>query len=409
MRRTVTNGARVPGESMIADWSELLSWIGLAVAAPPLLYLGATTLAALMPRRPPAAGRPLRRIAIIIPAHNESLLIGDTVRHALALDYPRDAYTVLVIADNCSDRTAELARNAGARVLERHGDAGKGQGLNEALGLLMREDWEGFLVMDADSQLHPGTLHALNDALAAGSSAVQIRYGVLNPRESIRTRAMELSTASFNALRPLGKARLGLSAGINGNGFCLSRDTVHRVPYLAHSIVEDIEYHMLLLQAGIRVDFLDHVWVKAQMPVGGRGARVQRVRWERGRLLTIRRYAPQLFRAWLSARPLALDGLIDVLMPPVSLVALALVPALVAGDALLRGLALAGVASLALHYAVAARRYASLGGLVLLAGYIPWYVVWKTWVVATSLLTERSLPWIRTDRHKHQGGSGNHK
>lgn len=393
---------------MIADWSALLSWTGLILAAPPLVYLGATTLAALMPRRPLAAATP-RRIAIVVPAHNESLLIADTVAHALALDYPRDAYTVLVIADNCTDDTAELARNAGARVLERHGDPGKGQALNEALGLLMQEPWDGFLIMDADSQLHPGTLCALSDALAAGSAAVQIRYGVLNPRESMRTRAMELSTASFNALRPLGKVRLGWSAGINGNGFCLSRDTVSKVPYLAHSIVEDIEYHMLLLQAGIRVDFLDQVWVKAQMPVGGRGSRVQRVRWERGRLITIRRYAPPLFRAWFGGRPLAVDGLIDVLMPPVSLIALALIPALVAGDALLRGLALAGVATLALHYAVAARRYASLGNLVLLAGYIPWYIVWKTWIVAASLLTERSLPWIRTDRHKHQGGSGTNK
>lgn len=394
---------------MFSSLTALALWLLLLLSGLPLLYLLATTLAALFPRRYPAAGGAPRRIAILIPAHNEALLIADTVGNALQQDYSAEAMTVFVIADNCSDDTAALARAAGARVLERQGNPGKGQGLHDALGLLLEEDWDAFLVMDADSHLDPATLRALNDALAAGSRAVQIRYGVLNPTQSIRTRAMELSTASFNALRPLGKASLGLSAGINGNGFCLSRDTVRQVPYLAHSIVEDIEYHMLLLKAGIRVDFLDRVWVKAQMPVGGRGAQVQRVRWERGRIITIRNYAPALLRAWLGGHTRALDGLIDVLMPPVSLVVLALLPALLAGDFAQRAVAFAGLAILALHYALAAWRYGSVMDLFMLVGYIPWYVLWKTWVVVASLLTEKNLPWIRTDRQQHQTTAGKDK
>ncbi|KAB2842337.1 MAG: glycosyltransferase, partial [Burkholderiales bacterium] len=360
-------------ESMSTSWGELVIWACLALAAAPVLYLALTTLAALLPRQTPPEGKPPRRIAIIVPAHNESLLIGDTVTEALALDYPHDAFTVLVIADNCTDDTATLARAAGARVLERQGNPGKGQGLNDALKLLLEENWQAFLVLDADSQLHRATLRALDGALAAGAAAVQIRYGVLNPKDSLRTRAMELSTASFNALRPRGKANLGLSAGINGNGFCLARETVLRVPYLAHSIVEDIEYHILLLRAGLRVAFLDQVWVKAQMPIGGRGAQVQRVRWERGRVITIRNYAPQLLRDLARGHPRALDGLIDVLMPPVSLVFLLLLPALIWGGAWVRGLAIGGVVVLAAHYLLAAWRYGSLTSALLLVAYIPWY------------------------------------
>lgn len=385
---------------MSASWSELVIWAFLVLAAAPLLYLGLTTLAALLPRRALPPGMPPRRIAIIIPAHNESLLIGDTVAQALALNYPSEAFTVLVIADNCTDDTAALARAAGARVLEREGNPGKGQGLNDALKLLLEESWQAFLVLDADSYLHRESLSALDGALAAGAAAVQIRYGVLNPTDSLRTRAMELSTASFNALRPRGKTSLGLSAGINGNGFCLARETVLQVPYLAHSIVEDIEYHILLLRAGLRVAFLDEVWVKAQMPIGGRGAQVQRVRWERGRVITMRNYAPQLFRDLLRGHPRALDGLIDVLMPPVSLVFLLLLPPLIWGGGWARGLAVGGVSVLAAHYLLAAWRYGSLTSALLLVAYIPWYVVWKTWIVLRSLLTERNLPWIRTDRHK---------
>ncbi|MEI7613000.1 MAG: glycosyltransferase family 2 protein [Betaproteobacteria bacterium] len=379
----------------------LAIWSCLLLSGLPLLYLLATTLAALSPRLPYGPEDRFRRIVILIPAHNESLLISGTVKDALLQNYPNGSSAVFVIADNCSDDTAELARQAGARILERQGNPGKGQGLHEALELLMQEDWDAFVVMDADSRLHRDTLKSINAALADGSRALQIRYGVLNPTDSIRTYAMELSTASFNALRPLGKSALGISAGINGNGFCITRQTVKTVPYLAHSIVEDIEYHMLLLKAGIRVDFLDQVWVKAQMPIGGRGSEVQRVRWERGRVATIRTYAPGLFRDLLQGQRRALDGLIDVLMPPVSLVFLGLMPALACGNIAQRSAALAGIAILAGHYLLAAWRYGSFKGLLLLSAYIPWYVLWKSYIVIASMITEKNLPWVRTDRHKH--------
>ncbi len=381
---------------------ELLIWLLLALAALPILYLLATLVAPFIrPARIPFETK-ARRIAILVPAHDEALLIADTVGNLLAQDYPAEAMQVLVIADNCSDETASIAAAAGARVIERQGNPGKGQGLFDALGVLLQESWDAFLIVDADSHLHPAALKEINLALAGGSCAIQMRYGVLNPEQSLRTRAMELSTASYNALRPLGKSVLNISAGINGNGFCITRETALRVPYLAHSIVEDIEYHMHLLAAGIKVDFLDHVWVKAQMPVGGRGATVQRVRWERGRILTIREYAPKLWRSLLSGHRRAIDGLIDVLMPPVSLVFLAVFLAAVAGTSFQQLLGVTGLLIMGGHYLLAAIRYGSLPWFFLLMAYVPWYVFWKTWVVLSSLLTERNLPWMRTDRHAHK-------
>jgi cellulose synthase/poly-beta-1,6-N-acetylglucosamine synthase-like glycosyltransferase len=381
---------------------ELLIWLLLALATWPVLYLLATLVAPFVRPRRQSLETHSRRIAILVPAHDEALLIADTVGNLRAQDYPADAMQIVVIADNCNDETASIAAAAGARVIERQGNPGKGQGLFDALGILLQESWDAFLIVDADSHLHPEVLKEINQALAAGSRAIQMRYGVLNPEQSLRTRAMELSTASYNALRPLGKSVLNVSAGINGNGFCITRETALRVPYLAHSIVEDIEYHMHLLAAGIKVDFLDHVWVKAQMPVGGRGATVQRVRWERGRILTIREYAPKLWRSLLSGQRRAIDGLIDVLMPPVSLVFLAVFLAAVAGTGVQQGLGVAGLLILGGHYLLAALRYGSLPWFLLLMAYVPWYVAWKTWVVLSSLLTERNLPWMRTDRHAHK-------
>ncbi len=389
---------------MTTSWFSVVAWLGLALATIPILYVLVTTLGALVPRRDPPPSADPRKIAVLIPAHNEALLISDTVRSVFTQTYPKDRYAVWVIADNCSDETASLAREAGAHVLERTGNPGKGQGLNDALRALMQEDWAAFVVLDADSEFHPQSLEMLDRQLAHGAEVIQIRIAVQNPADSMVTRTMELSQASYNAMRPRGRTALGLSAGINGNGFCLTREVVERVPYLAHSIVEDIEYHMLLLKAGIRVRFLDSVWVKAQIPIGGRGERVQRVRWERGRILTIRNYAPRLLRDLLHGDPFAVDGLVDVLMPPVIVVVLALLPALVFGVGAAQLLGFLGLSILCLHYVIAAVRYGNVRFLGVLAAYMPWYIASKTYLVISSMFTERKLAWERTDRHKPRSG-----
>ncbi len=384
---------------MVETIISIFTWVLLIIAALPIFYLLLLTLASFLPRRPTQEGPKPRRIAVLVPAHNESLLITETVADLMRQSYPRDRYGLLVIADNCTDDTCAKASAGGARVLERSGNPGNGQALNDALSMLRKEEWDAFLIMDADSHLHPDTLRQVDRMLESGAQAVQIRYGVANPEESVRTRAMELTTASFNGLRPQGRTALGMSSGIYGNGFCLSREVVARVPYLAHSIVEDIEYHMHLLKAGYRVAFADQVWVKAQMPMGGRGSEVQRVRWERGRLKMIGRYAPELLLRAVKGDSYALDGLLDVIMPPVSVIVLLLLPPLILGDPLQRVLSLALVLALFLHYLIAAWRYGSLGSLPRLAVYVPWYILWKTVIVLASLIRERELRWIRTDRH----------
>ncbi len=359
------------------------------------------TLAALCcpPPHPPRAKR-LRRIAIVVPAHDEAGCIASTVTNLLGQRYPSSAFGVWVVADNCTDATAALARKAGARVIERRGDPGKGQALHTAFQHLLQEGWEAFLVVDADSHLHPETLQVCNDHLEGGSQVLQVRGGVLNPAVNWRTRALELSLASLNALRPLGKAALGLSAGLF-NGFCLSRETLEQVPYLARSIVEDTEYHMLLLRAGLKVNFRDDVWAKSLMPENRRAAKIQRVRWERGRWLLLRCYFRPFLIDLLKGQPRALDGLLELLMPPMSVIVLLWGAAACLGQGTA---ALAGLAFIALHYLIAAWRYAYPPALLGLALVLPYYVVEKTLVVLYSFIKERHLPWMRTERPNPPAG-----
>ncbi|MDJ0840018.1 MAG: glycosyltransferase family 2 protein [Acidobacteriota bacterium] len=377
----------------------IIAWFVLCPGFLAALKLFILALAAQLPRRFSGEGGPLRRIVVVIPAHNESLLIQDTVTGVLAQDYPKDKYAVMVIADNCSDNTAQLARDAGARVHSRHDNPGKGQALAEAFDILMAEDWDAVLVMDADTRLDPEVLQVVSNRLNHGAEALQLHYGVLNPAESRRTMVMEMALASFNGLRPRGKCALGMSAGIFGNGFCLSRKTLARVPYHAGSIVEDLEYHLELVAAGVRVDFIDEVRVVAQMPATAADSESQRVRWERGRLAMIRTLGPKLLADTLRGKKGSPTALIDVCMPPVSVVCLSLAAGFALGDSAVRFAALGALAMTVFHYTLASARYGNLGRMARVLAYVPYYFIWKTWAVVGSLLSRSGLGWVRTKRH----------
>lgn len=382
----------------------IVAWAIFLIAAIPAAWLFVLAIAALFPiRRKSFQQEAQLKLAIVVPAHNERHLIAETVKGLLEQDYPKEHFCVFVIADNCSDETAQLARDAGGRVLERTGNPGKGQGLFDAFQLLMQEDWQGFIVIDADTQAHPQLLQAYHRAFASGYGAAQAFYGVLNPKDSRRTVAMEFALASFNGLRPKGRAVLGLSAGIFGNGFGLRRDSLELVPYTAHSIVEDLEYHLRLVAADIRVAFLDQTWVKAQMPISAEAAKSQRVRWERGRMQMIREHVPHLLKGVLRGKFSAIEGLLEVAMPPVSALGMALVIAALLGDATLRWACLATVLALVFHYSLASFKYGRIAGLIQISFFIPWYIVWKSWIVATSFVKQRRLGWVRTKRNEEDG------
>ena len=381
--------------------AEMVAGIFLLAGGLPVLYLTVLGFAGLVPGRKSVAspGEDPLRIAILIPAHNETLLISETVADAFEQAYPKELFTVLVIADNCSDDTADLARAQGAEVLVRQGDPGKGQALNEAFGLLLKQDWDAVLIVDADTRLHPHLLSNISVEMRRGTRAIQAFYGVLNPNETRRTAAMELALSSFNGLRPRGKTVLGLSSGLFGNGFCLHREVLEKVPYLARSIVEDLEYHLRLLDAGVKVKFLDRVWVKAQMPATAADSSSQRVRWERGRMTLALQLAPGLIKRIFKGKFHAIDALTDVCMPPASILALFFLGSLALGNTAIRIGAFSGIFLMALHYLMAGFRFGSPVRTLQICFFLPWYLVWKTIILGKSFLTSKHLPWVRTKRH----------
>jgi len=358
-----------------------------------LLELLVLTLAAVFPpRNSPNASSGLH-LAILIPAHNEEKLLSACLC-SLGKSAP-----IFVVAHNCTDSTAALAAAAGATVLELNddGSGGKGAALHHGFTQALASGAQAVLVIDADSTVSQNLLDTVRAAFAAGASAVQTRYVAANPEASAGTRLQALAMRGINVLRPRGRARLGLSCGIFGNGFALSAAALTRVPYLAHSIVEDLEYHFALVRSRIRVDFLDDATVFGQLPNNNAAASTQRARWEGGRSLLRRRLSPQLFGEVLRGRLLLLEPLIDLLSLPLATVAVLL---LLASLTPVRAYASLGLSIVALYILIAAifGPEPLLDFATLLMS--PFYLAFK---IANFGRTRRAsrgdAAWVRTERN----------
>ena len=381
----------------------------VAVLAALNAYLLSLLAAAALGRRRngspgPAPGQ--LRFAAIIPSRDEEASIGKLIASLQRLDYPVDRFEPIVIADNCSDRTAEVAAAAGATVWVRNGDepGGKGAALAWALERLAveRPEVDAVTMVDADCTVAPNLLAAIESRLRAGASAVQVVYEVANPRASPAAALRYASFALINLVRPLGKASLGLSSGLFGTGMGFSRELLAHHPWSACSLLEDQEYHLGLVAAGERVAFAPEAWVRSAMPRSLRRSTSQQLRWDAGRSKLIRAWTPHLLAVGVRRRdPAQLHAALEPLVPPQSLllaanaaVALAALPAspgtrraafanvLAQGAFVVGGLALV-------------RAPASVWRALALA---PALALWKLGLLVRLWLGRGPTSWVRTER-----------
>jgi 1,2-diacylglycerol 3-beta-glucosyltransferase len=316
------------------------------------------------------------RFVVLIPAHNEQAGISATLASLASSSYPGDGMRMLVIADNCTDRTADRARDAGAEVWERNDSAkrGKGFALIWALQRLQAEssDFDAVVVLDADCLVSPNMLSAMDARIRRGAHAVQVRYLVGNPSASHASALRYAAFALMDTVRPMGKQRLGLSCGLFGTGMGFTAELLERAPWTATGLVEDFEYHMRLVDAGERAEFAAEAWISSAMPVSFGQSSDQQARWEQGKLQLIRRWSPRLLRTGLArGDAVRVHAALEHMVPPQSLIA--------AGSA---GSALAGVL-------LGSKRLLSLSLATLTAQLV--FVLAGLWLVRAPLQVYRAL------------------
>jgi hypothetical protein len=287
-------------------------------------YQLALALAAFRYRPPQRTGDALR-LCVLVPAHDEAGSVAGCVESLLSQDYPGDRYEVVVVADNCSDDTAARAEAAGARVLVRTDPSarGKGQALRWAFDRILVEPDapDAVVVVDADATADPSFLGALVAPLAAGAGAAQGESLLTEdgtPGSALRAAAFLL----VNRVRPAGRAVLGLACHLAGNGMLIRREVLLANPWEAFTSTEDLEYGLMLRRRGIAPRFAGGAILRSPTAPNAAAARQQQLRWEGGKVHLARRWVgPLLAAAVRERRPDLVDAVVELLVPPLGLLA----------------------------------------------------------------------------------------
>ena len=402
---------------LIGRWAGLVLAAATTANAASAAYLGAITVGAVAARpRRRRTQSTIKRFAILVPAHDEEGLIGETLAAFHRLDYPRHAFDVHVVADNCADRTAAIVRSCGWTVHERvaPADRGKGPALNWLYDRLDADDrYDVAVVIDADSIVEPNFLTAMNDAFANGTSVAQGFYSVRDPGSSSSAGLRYIALASRHHLRPLGRNRLGGSAGLFGNGMAFEWPLLRRRRWTGH-LVEDAEFQLeLLIKDGITVTYVPDARLVAEMPSTLEASSGQNERWERGRIELVARYVPVLVRKLTGRglrRPAAhADALADLVVPPLS-VLVATQAAIGVANATV---ALAGsrrarmrlwidalaLATVIVHIAVSLRAVGAPRSVYRTLAHVPRMILWKVRLWTGVIRPSAHVTWQRTQRN----------
>ena len=397
-----------------------------------MAYLLILTVAAIFGRKGSQIGEESPSncyFTILIPAHNEELLLPGLLDNLRKLDYPKTKYSVHVIADNCTDKTESVAKAFDVVVHKREDkeNIGKGYALQWALDRI----WESkslpdaVVIIDADSIVSRNFLSVMSTRLSEGEHVIQAYYTVRDPDKSWSTSLRYAAFAVLHYLRPQGRMLLGGSVGLKGNGMVFRREVIQKLKW-SNSVTEDIEFHMTLLLQGYRVTFAPDAVIWGEMPGSLADSQSQHTRWEKGRLEMARVYIPKLVTAFFKALGnrefrysfRLFDAVMEHIIPPLSILSSLVLLGFLASfsmSILLAALSLDGSLFLprlnvmiSVGLILGLLVYLIIGLLLVKApkkvylsfAYAPILVGWKVLNYVRVLFRREQLTWVRTKRNE---------
>ena len=355
--------------------------------------------------------QPSTRFAIAIPAHDEASVIAATVNRLRGLEYPAELFTIHIVADHCTDNTAEAARHAGAVVHERN--EGPRTGKVAALSwlfqkILKKEQCDAVVIFDADTRVEPEFLQIMNCRLTDGDQVIQGQHFISNPNQGwfpALTWAMFLID---NRFQNLGRSNLGWSAKNMGDSICFRVEVLLQLGW-GEGLTEDYHLRHKLLLNGIRIAYEPAAIGYGEAPITWDRARAQRARWLRGTHDSSKQYVKRLIREGIRKHNLAmLDGAIQASFPSfstLSLLSLILLMIQVVTHYSFKQIlpwpligAWATMVALLFAYpliGLALERAPVRAYLAILLG--PYFILWRTWLAFISRFRRKQVTWIRTE------------
>ena len=264
--------------------------------------------------------QPKHTFAIVVSAHNEESVIGQLVENLHVLRYPKELYDIFIIADNCTDATAKVAREYGAIVHERFDKEirGKGFAMEWMFARLfkMKRQYDAVVVFDADNLVHPNFLLEMNNRLQKGETVIQGYMDAKNPTDTWISGTFAIAFWLIDHIWHLAKYNIGLSSVLGGTGMCISTSVLRRFGWGATCLTEDMEFTMKVLLKGIRTTWAHDAIVYDEKPLTFKQAWNQRKRWAQGHFDIAGRYIPTMIKEGIRRRDIRLlDGVLHLVQP----------------------------------------------------------------------------------------------
>lgn len=263
---------------------------------------------------------PKHTFAVMVCAHNEEAVVGPLVENLKILDYPEDLYDIFVVADNCTDKTAKIARQAGAQVYERFNkeEVGKGYAMGWMFDKIFAMDrkYDAAIIFDADNLVHPDFLLEMNHHMEKGEKVIQGYLNAKNPEDTWVAGTFAIAFWMVNHMWHLGKYNIGLSTALGGTGMCISLDVLKKYGWECDGLTEDMEFSLKVLTHGIRTCWAHDAIVYDEKPLTFMQSWRQRKRWAQGHFECAERYIPKMFVAGISKGSIRiLDGIMQICQP----------------------------------------------------------------------------------------------
>ena len=250
---------------------------------------------------------PQQRFLVLVPAHNEETVIADIINSLTHMEYPKELYDFYILADNCEDRTADVARQMGANVLEisresEDAPTGKPVVLQRALRMLegYQDHYDMVMFFDADNLVDPNMLLEVNSQYLSHkgkADIIQCYLGSKN-KKGIVARSYFMTFTITNRFFQYAKSHLGLNCGIGGTGFAVTASYLHsRGGWTAMSLTEDFELQIEATCDGKRILWNHNVRIYDEKPTKVMASIRQRTRWAQGNWFVTFRNTARLFRA----------------------------------------------------------------------------------------------------------------
>jgi cellulose synthase/poly-beta-1,6-N-acetylglucosamine synthase-like glycosyltransferase len=391
--------------------SELTGVIMLAISIIvllPVLLLLAEVISAMRgwaPMPMPRHARP--RLAVLVPAHDEACGVRNTLDSLIPQLASGDR--LLVVADNCTDDTAQVCAAAGVEVIERNDPVrrGKPYALDFGVRHLEADPPEMVVIVDADCIADEGSVDRISRLSALHDRPVQaLDLMKAPPQADVMIQIAEFACLLKNLVRPLGKHRLGVPCQLMGTGMAIPWALIHAIPLASDHLSEDVKMGVDCARLGRPPMFCPDAKVQSLFPVSMRDAKSQRHRWEHGHLAMIVGHGPRLLlEAVLSRQPGLLALVADMCVPPLALLALAALAAVAAGaifaaasgDMLPLQVASAALLGLFLSVFLAWARFGRRVVSFRKLAYAPVYAIGKL-PLYVKFLVRRQTEWVRSRR-----------